>query len=238
MMNKHYKYPRLFIDFPMVENGDVPLEQNHAHYLKNVLRKDVGQGLRVFNGRDGEWLAEVTALSKKNGIAALTQQIQAQELHKRSIHLLFSPIKKQRMDFVIEKAVELGVSDIHPVLMKRTENRKINTDRIESQIIEAAEQCERLTLPVLHPLVPLDQKLRQWSDGPTIYACIERCEARPLSEYKETYTQDCAFLIGPEGGLEEQEITDICKHEKVKPVTLGAQILRAETAALYCLSQA
>lgn len=236
MTNSYYKYPRLFIDFPLIDKGDVPLEQPHVHYLKNVLRKEVGQGLRIFNGRDGEWLAEVSELSKKLGVAALQKKTQDQPEHERKIHLIFSPIKKQRMDFVIEKAVELGVTDIHPVLMKRTENRKLNTDRIESQIIEAAEQCERLTIPTLHPLIDLRKFLSDWKEDTTIYACIERIDTKPLHDYSETFEEKSAFLIGPEGGFDDEEIHHITAHKATKPVTLGPKILRAETAALYCLS--
>ena len=235
-MNIYYKYPRLFIDFPLVDKGDVPLEQSHAHYLKNVLRKEVGQGLRIFNGRDGEWLAEISELSKKLGVAALKEKTQDQPEYERKIHLIFSPIKKLRMEFVIEKAVELGVTDIYPVLMKRTENRKINTDRIESQIIEAAEQCERLTLPTLHHMVELRKFLSAWKNETTIYACIERIETKPLHDYNETFEKESAFLVGPEGGFHDEEIDRITAHKATKPVTLGPKILRAETAALYCLS--
>ncbi len=222
---------------PMKENSDIPLEANHAHYLKNVLRKDAGQELRVFNGTDGEWIAQITELNKKRGLATLTKQIQPQDTDTRKIHLIFSPIKKQRLDFVIEKAVELGVTDIHPIIMKRTENRKLNADRINAQMIEAAEQCERLTIPRLHNLVEMNKKLANWGDHPTIYACIERSDTKELSTYNETYTQECAFLVGPEGGFTPQEIEGLSKYKAIKPVTLGPKILRAETAALYCLSQ-
>lgn len=230
------KYPRLYVDFPLRESSDVPLEQSHAHYLKNVLRKSEGQMLRLFNGRDGEWIAELTNLGKKNAVAALRRKLFEQEPEDRRIHLLFSPIKKQRMDFVIEKAVELGVTDLHPVLMQRTENRKINADRIKAQIIEAAEQCERMSIPVLHDLTALPEMLQSWGKEPVIYACIERHDALELSAYPQTMSQDSAFLIGPEGGFDPREIELITKCKTAVPVTLGPKILRAETAALFCLS--
>lgn len=237
MSNIYYQYPRLYIDFPMRDNSDIPLEQKHAHYLKNVLRKETGQALRVFNGLEGEWIAIVKELDKKRGVATLHKKIKEQDTQNRKIHLIFSPIKKQRLDFVIEKAVELGVTDIHPVIMKRTENRHLNTDRIKAQMIEAAEQCERLCIPILHALVDMDKKLSSWGDRPTIYACVERSDTKELSVYSETYYEDSGFLVGPEGGFDPKEIEGLAQYKVIKPVTLGSKILRAETAALYCLSQ-
>lgn len=189
--------------------------------------------MRIFNGRDGEWLAEITAIGKKDGALCLTRQIRAQGKSGAARHLLFAPVKKQRMDVLIEKAVELGVSDLHPVLTNRTENRKINAERLEAQMIEAAEQCERLDVPRLHPLVPLAQKIAGWTDG-EVYACLERADA-PLLHTVIT-GGGAAFLIGPEGGFDAGEIEFLSARENVRPVSLGANILRAETAAIACLS--
>ena len=208
---------------------------DQAHYLKNVLRKDVGDILRIFNGAEGEWLACIDSLSKKNGELDLTDQIKPQAPPRKTLHLLFSPIKKQRMDVLIEKAVELGVTDLTPVLMHRTENRKINEDRLNAQIIEAAEQSERLDIPKLHPLIKLPHLLSKGIGGVEVFTALERePSAKSLHEYD--YKAGAAFLIGPEGGFDEQERVSILSSEDIRVIDLGNGILRAETAALACLS--
>lgn len=211
------------------------MQDDQAHYLKNVLRKDVGDILRIFNGAEGEWLARIDSLSKKNGELALTDQIKPQAPPRKTLHLLFSPIKKQRMDVLIEKAVELGVTDLTPVIMHRTENRKINEDRLNAQIIEAAEQSERLDIPKLHPLIKLPLLLSNGIGGIEVFTALERePSAKALHEYD--YKNGAAFLIGPEGGFDLQERAEILSSEDIRVIDLGNGILRAETAALACLS--
>lgn len=212
--------------------GSAALSPAQAHYLKNVLRKQPGDSLRLFNGESGEYLARIETLSKKDGRAALTKQIKEQTAPAFKTRLLFAPIKKARIDILIEKAVELGATDLHPILTQRTENRKLNEQRLRAQIIEAAEQCERLTIPALHPLQKLESVLSNWNETP-LYAALERAHAPTLSQTLKP--GDKAFLIGPEGGFAPEEIT-IIEKSNAAPVSLGENILRAETAALLCLS--
>lgn len=200
-----------------------------------MLRAEPGAQVRVFNGRDGEWLAEISTLDKKRGALRFLERIKAQTEPMMRVRLLFAPIRKQRLDLLIEKAVELGATDLYPVLTARTENRALKFDRIAAQIIEAAEQCERLDLPVLHPARGIDELLRNW-DGPEIFACVERKYLPALAPLKNV--ADCAFFIGPEGGFDAREADILCESLKVCPVGLGDTILRAETAAFYCLSLA
>lgn len=174
----------------------MPKEQ--AHYLKNVLRKTEGEYVRLFNGRDGEWVYCLTALGKKGAEARAQEQIRAQTEKNRKIHAYFPPIKKNRMDFMIEKAVELGVTDLHPILTQNTETRKINEDRLQAQIIEAAEQCERLDLPILHPLSDIFAALKSCSAP--VYAAIERIEAAPMQQD----STDCAVLIYSKAALRKK----------------------------------
>ncbi len=232
-----HKYPRLYVGTDFAQGLSIALEAGHNHYLRNVLRKQEGDFLRVFNGRDGEWVARVTKLGKKNGEAALEAQLRVQpDLSAgREVHLYFSPIKKQRMDMLIEKAVELGVSKLHPVIMRRTVSRKINEERIRAQIIEASEQCERMDIPTLEPARNLDEVLAGLEQP--VFACIEReGDALPIAECE--LGAHAAFLIGPEGGFEEGEVTLMRSCEKVISVSLGESILRAETASIACLSWA
>lgn len=226
---------RLYLNEEFSSGREILLSEDHVHYLRNVLRLDTGHNLRVFNGRDGEWLAEIVVLDKKRGTLVLRACQQTQPQAGRRVRLLFAPIKKQRLDFLIEKGVELGASDFYPVLTARTENRHLKPERVTAQMIEAAEQCERLDVPVLHSSESLHALLKVW-DGPTILAGLERAEAPALSSFP--LGKDCAFLIGPEGGFDPQEADLLQSSGKVQAVSLGPAILRAETAALFCLSYA
>lgn len=231
-MKQIYKTPRLYIDAALGPNANIELGPDHAHYLKSVLRLPEGEPVRVFNGRDGEWLCTIARLGKKAGTLRAEQNRKPQPTAKPEIHLLFAPIKKHRMDFLIEKAVELGASDLHPVITAHTQNHKINQDRLQAQIIEAAEQCERMDIPTLHPIEKLGNKLQNIQTPVPIYWAAERLDAAPI----HTIASPQSFLIGPEGGFSEDEITTLSAHKDITPVSLGENILRAETAALFCLS--
>lgn len=235
-MKEYWKYPRLYIDAALKPGGIVSLSKPRAHYLKNVLRRKQGDIFRVFNGRDGEYIAEITALQKKSGAARLTEQIRPQEETPYETHLIFAPLKKKRMDMVIEKAVELGATHFHPVLTARAQVRTVNQDRLRAQIIEAAEQCERMSLPVLEPLKPLPDILKSWNHDIPLYACIERGENAFLNTAFST--GNSGFFVGPVGGLEEREIAQLEKNPAVIPVSLGKRVYRSETACIICLTKA
>ena len=230
MNDNFFKSPRLYINQRLINKGVIALSSAQAHYLHNVLRRKGGDFIRLFNGIDGEWLGILQNLTKKNGEVLLDKQITPQPKTVKHVHLLFAPIKKNRMDWLIEKAVELGVTDLHPILTQNTEVRKIKEERINHQIIEAAEQCERLNIPTLHKVKKLEQILSQWSKDIELLACIERCDAKPIKASK----RDIAILIGPEGGFTTEEKDKITKSATI--VTLGKQILRSETAALKAIS--
>ncbi len=223
--------PRIYQDLSLENSSEITLSPEVSHYLKNVLRKKEGDGVRLFNGREGEYLATITAISKKSVNAEITSKIKEQPTRTGRIHLLFSPIKKSRMAMLIEKAVELGVTDLHPVITGRTENRHLKEDRITAQIIEACEQCERLHLPTLHSVQTLSQKLEKW-EKPLLWAA-ERQDASQLSTIK---SENWAFLIGPEGGFESAERDMLQNHSHITPISLGQTIYRAETAAIFCLA--
>lgn len=209
------------------------LPENQSHQLKNVLRLRPGDSLRVFNGRDGEYLGSLQSFDRKEAQIKLTEQIHAQPLPPQPVHLFFAPIKRHRMDMLIEKSVELGVTDLHPVLTARTENRRLNEEKIQAQIIEAAEQCERLDLPRLHGISSLAKIVTDWEkDFPLLWA-NERGNNPLLKTLPGPHR---AFLIGPEGGFSEDEVAYLSKQPFIRAVSLGNRILRAETAAFYCLS--
>lgn len=230
-MDDDFKLPRLFIDAPLKAGGSAALSAEQAHYLKNVLRRNDGDRVRVFNGNDGEWRGPLRDLSKKGGTVTLETHTRPQPAHSRRIHLYFAPIKKNAMDWMIEKAVELGVTDLHPVVTQNTEVRKINAERLAKQIFEAAEQCERLEIPVLHDLTPLSGV---FSCKDPVFACIERENAVEIGK-SGVNKGDIALLIGPEGGFTAEEKALLTENDRVTPVSLGETVLRAETAVCYAL---
>ena len=225
------KSPRLYIDTPLQKGETIPLPDGHAHYLLTVMRKGDGDVIRVFNGKDGEFSGVLHPLNKKSAELTLSKRLIKQpKWNPQRIHLYFAPIKKDRLAFLIEKAVELGVTDLHPVMTEHTENRKPNMDKVEKYIIEAAEQCERMDIPTLHPMASLTEC--QFIDH--CFAAIERIDDLPtLMPFQAT----CGLLIGPEGGWSDNERDYLLAHQCIHPVSLGDLILRAETAGIYMLSK-
>lgn len=229
------KRPRLYVDHDLTVGSGVLLTPEHVHYLKNVLRCPPGGTLRLFNGRNGEWLATLEYTGKKTAQAVAVKNLLPQPAAARSVHLVFAPIKKARMDWLIEKAVELGATHLHPVLTQNTDVRALNDERLRQQIIEAAEQCERLDVPVLHDVLKLDQVLGQWNKTIPLIACLERFDAMPLAH---VLPEDgpIAFLIGPEGGFTRDEKDRLSAAPFIRPASLGPLILRSETAVCTALS--
>jgi 16S rRNA (uracil1498-N3)-methyltransferase len=232
-MDDFIKLPRLYVDRELRVGQALALSAPQAHYLRNVLRRSAGDNIRLFNGRDGEWAAALEMPDKKLVAARPAKKLKEQPSDKTETHLLFAPLKKDALDVLIEKAVELGVTHLHPVLTQNTEARRLNEVRLRAQIIEAAEQCERLTLPVLAAPEDLSKKLAGWDQNTPLYACLERAGAEKLAG---PFLPKAAFLIGPEGGFTAAEKQKIAALPYVISADLGAAILRAETAALFCLS--
>ena len=250
---------RLYIDAPFVVTDDrIPLEPHHIHYLLNVMRVSQGDTFRVFNGQDGEWKAEINYLSKKKAEVILKECLRAQNQgHDQNqekeqnqaqdhaqdkflaCHLYFSPLKHSQTSYLIEKATELGVTDFPPVLFERTNTRTFKSDQQRLTAIEAAEQSERLTIPVFHPLSKLHDTFKGLPDAGHIFVCDERRDARPLKQYNIALKSKTTvhLFIGPEGGFSEKEFALFAKDARFAFVTLSPQILRAETAALCALSQ-
>jgi 16S rRNA (uracil1498-N3)-methyltransferase len=227
------KTPRIYTANPLGEGFSLSLEGGVHHYLRNVMRIAPGQALRIFNGRDGEFVARLEKSGKKNIELTIENKIREQQNPPYRRHLLFAPLKKERLDFLIEKSVELGATDFHPVLTHNTEVRKINEERLQAQIIEAAEQCERLDIPTLHGMDSLTSKLGSWPENLTLWAAIERMGIEPLPRYPD---QDGAILVGPPGGFTADEKSDIVSRPFAHPVSLGKNILRTETAAIAGLA--
>ncbi|NBX66823.1 MAG: 16S rRNA (uracil(1498)-N(3))-methyltransferase [Proteobacteria bacterium] len=234
-MDDLYKFPRLFVTDALAFGTSIALAEGQAHYLKNVLRRENGDHVRLFNGRDGEWLCMLELSGKKGVLAVTEKQTRPQPARRRRVHLLFAPLKKDRLDVLIEKAVELDATDLHPVLTDRTEVREIKEEKILAHIIEAAEQCERLDIPALHPIQKLDKTIAGWQRGP-VFAGLERSDAKFLSDALVP-TDDCAALVGPVGGWTDGEREFLSSMQNVQPVSLGTNILRSETAVAVMLAR-
>jgi len=227
---------RLYTDAPLEAGGEVPLGPDRAHQLRSVLRLQPGAAIALFNARDGEWSATVESLGK----TAATARVQAQRrppAPEPDLWLLFAPLKSGRIDWLAEKATELGVSRLCPVLTRRTTMDRVNLGRLAANAREAAEQCERLSLPAVDEPVPLPRLLDAWAAERLILLADEAGAAPPLpAALAGSADRPLAVLVGPEGGFDAGERELLRSRPFVQPVTLGPRILRAETAAAAALS--
>lgn len=232
--------PRLFVLSDLQRGGFAALDDAQAKYLTRVLRLGLGDHVRVFNGRDGEWDAAIDMIEGRSVILKAIEPLRGQA-STPDLVLLFAPLKKTRTDFVVEKATELGVCAVQPVMTDYTQAARVRADRLQKIALEAAEQTERLDLPVVHEALPLAAALDGLDPGRHVLFCDEGREdetpARPLlSVLQEMTGKSGAMLIGPEGGFSPAERKMLRGRENVIPVSLGPRILRAETAAVAALA--
>jgi len=240
-MRENYTLIRLYLDTTLINGARISLDKPHLHYLLSVLRKSVGDRVRLFNGRDGEWAAEITDLSRKEARLVVTEQLREAKAAP-DIWLCFAPVKKHRNAFIVEKATELGVGTLQTVITQRTQFPKINLDRLQAQMIEASEQTERLDIPTLAQSCDLADLLEGWDAARILIFADEAGEADgpnaagPALDVISELDGPCALLIGPEGGFTPNERELIRSYPFVKAVTLGPRILRADTAAIALLT--
>ncbi|MEM7493667.1 MAG: 16S rRNA (uracil(1498)-N(3))-methyltransferase [Pseudomonadota bacterium] len=226
---------RLFVDQPLKTSASVALDQGQSKYLLRVMRLQEGEMLRAFNGRDGEWRCALRVSGKTVALEPIAQ-MRAQTVGL-DLTLMFAPIKKTRTDFIVEKASELGVKTLQPVITEYTQSARVRTDRLQNLVIEAAEQTERLDVPDVRKDLPLAKALAVWDETKPLYHCDEGSEAQPIADgLRKNPRQSAGFLIGPEGGFSPREREMLHALDFVVPVTLGPRILRAETAAVSVLS--
>jgi 16S rRNA (uracil1498-N3)-methyltransferase len=223
---------RLFIETDLAAGAVVPLSAGQAHYLRDVMRCGGGAEVRLFNGRDGEWRAEIGELDRKGGTARVVEQVRPQ-VTTVGPALLFAPLKKDRVDFLLEKATELGATALQPVITERTVVERVRAERYRAIAIEAAEQCGRLDLPALAAPVPLRRALDTWPAGRRLL-WADTAGGAALATLPAAV--DDAVLIGPEGGFTAAEHDLLAIHPGAVAVTLGPRILRAETAAVAALA--
>ncbi|GAB5483231.1 MAG: 16S rRNA (uracil(1498)-N(3))-methyltransferase [Parasphingorhabdus sp.] len=230
--------PRLYVDTELSEGAEIRLDGGHAHYLLKVMRIKEGQPVELFDNRTGEYLAHVTMLGKRDLILLIDGKTRERE-NVPDLWLLAAPIKKDRYNWIAEKATELGVAKMIPVQTERTQNVQIKPDKIKAHMVEAAEQCERTALPVLDGLIKLDALLQDWPADRHLFFADERIyESGEGSFRKALVAHDgpAAILIGPEGGFSDAENEFIRALPQSVPVSLGPRILRADTAAVAAIS--
>ena len=226
---------RLYVDVPLSEATEIALPEAQSKYLIRVMRMSSGARVRAFNGVDGEWQCVLHVQGKS---AMLQPAVQTREqVAVPDLTLVFAPVKKARTDFIIEKATELGVSVIRPVVSEYTQTNRVRTDRMRTLVIEAAEQTERMDLPEIHEAESLANMLGNWDQNVPLIYCDEGSDAAPLSQYRARLSESpAAILIGPEGGFSPRERKMLRQLAFVMPITLGPRILRAETAVVSALT--
>ncbi len=226
---------RLYVSGPLEAEKVLGLDSAQSNYLFGVMRRKVGDTLLVFDGENGEWRAEVAKANKKNGLLVCKQPV-APQAAPPDLWLLFAPVKKARTAFIVEKAVEMGVRAVRPVITDYT-NERINIARMQAHAVEAAEQCGATFVPEVAEPVKLAKMLADWPEGRRLMFCDEGRAALPVAgALAGQAAGPWAILIGPEGGFSPAEATTLRGLEDVTPVTLGPRILRADTAAVAALT--
>ncbi len=214
----------------------MPATPAQAHYLGSVLRRAAGDPVAVFNGRDGEWAARIAHL-RKDRAALVPEHRTRPQAPEPEVRLLVAALKRDAMDWVAEKATELGATLIQPVFTRRSVADRVNTARLAAIAQEAAEQCERLSLPRIPPALPLHAALDAWGGGvPLLLGAERRAGTPPLAQVAQGLRAPFGWLTGPEGGFDRAELDDLLRRPFVAPAALGPRILRAETAAVAGLA--
>ena len=227
---------RLYLSDPLAPGAAVELAPGQAHHLRTVLRLGPGAMVAAFNAQDGEWLCQVAELGRGRGSLRVERLIWPAET-PADLWLLFAPIKRGRLDWLVEKATELGVSALLPVWTRHTQSERLNLDRLRAHAIAAAEQSERLSVPELHPPQGLDEALAGWAPERRLVVCDETGGGEPIAAAAARLGPGpMALLTGPEGGFAETELDHLGKLSFVTRVGLGPRILRADTAALAGLA--
>lgn len=227
---------RLFVTAALEPGAALALDEGQAHYLLHVLRAGTGDRVLLFNGRDGEWQAEIVSAGKRKIMLALRKQT-SRQAPVPDLWLVFAPVKKTPSDYLVQKATELGVSKLQPVFTRRTIVTRLNEERLLANAVEAAEQSARLSVPEIGPPLALGKLLAAWPEERRLFFCDEGGDARPLADAaRDAGGGPAAILTGPEGGFDPAERQMLRQLPFVTPVTLGPQILRADTAALAALA--
>ena len=241
MARYDFRSPRLFVQAALAPDAAVALDRAQANYLVNVLRLRPGEPVLVFNGRDGEWRAALRLEGKKHASLAVGEQTRPQPA-AGDLHYLFSPLKHARLDYMVQKAVEMGATRLRPVLTRHVQAERVNLTRMRANVVEAAEQCGILHLPEVAEPLPLPRLLAAFDPARVLVFCDEDADVKDpvaaLAAERPTTAPPAplAVLIGPEGGFAAEERDAILRLPHVVRLSLGPRILRADTAAVAALA--
>jgi 16S rRNA (uracil1498-N3)-methyltransferase len=240
MSENELTYPggklRLHVDAALASGVRVTPDDKQSHYLLNVMRARAGDHVSLFNGRDGEWSARVAELTKRSCTLECERRI-AEQSEVPDLWLCFAPIKKTPADYVVQKATELGVRALQPVVTRRTIVSRVNLERMRANAVEAAEQSGRMSIPDIREPLSLDKLCATWPKDRRLIFCDESGGAPPIAQaLRSDKGRPFAILTGPEGGFDPAERDALRAHTFVVPVALGPRILRADTAALAALA--
>ena len=227
-----FRTPRIFVAAALAADAEIAFDRDQANYLRNVLRLESGDAVLLFNGRDGEWRARL-AVAKRALTAAVEERLRTQPAPP-DLHFLFAPLKHSRLDYMVQKAVEMGVSRLRPVLTRFTQVSRVNVERMRANVIEAAQQCGVLSLPEV--MEPADfGKIAEY--GRLLIFCDERAEVQdPIEALRAVPRLPLSLLIGPEGGFAEEERAALLKRGQTVRIALGPRILRGDTAAVAAMA--
>ena len=225
---------RLFVDHTLGEAQSVPLNKDQAHYIFSVMRKSIGETILIFDGNNGEWEASIEEISKKSGVLLCIKQTKPQ-IMPPDLWLFFSPLKKVRTDFIVEKATELGVAKIIPVQTEHTNADRVKLSRLSAHAIEAAEQCGGTYIPKIEELQKINEVLENFPLDRRLLFCDEKLQASEVNLENQKKGK-WAILVGPEGGFSEIERNYLRGLKFTFSISLGPRILRADTAAVTAIS--
>ena len=225
---------RLFVDHTLGEAQSVPLNKDQAHYIFSVMRKSIGETILIFDGNNGEWEASIEEISKKGGVLFCIKQTKPQ-IMPPDLWLFFSPLKKVRTDFIVEKATELGVAKIIPVQTEHTNADRIKLSRLSAHAIEAAEQCGGTYIPKIEELQKINEVLENFPADRKLLFCDEKLQSSEVN-LENLKKGKWAILVGPEGGFSEIERNYLKGLKFTFSISLGPRILRADTAAVTAIS--
>ena len=230
-----FSAPRLYLDGDLVAGVPVPLSKDQAHYLSNVLRLGNGEAVLAFNGRDGEW--RCTLEGRKAASVLHPAEMTRPQPAAAPLHLLFAPLKHARLDYMVQKAVEMGAGVLQPVITRRTQVARVNEERMRANAVEAAEQCGILAVPEVRAPARFEALLGGWDATRLMVFCDEDAEwADPLAALRGAAPGPAAVIIGPEGGFDEAERAALLALPRHLRLSLGPRILRADTAAVAALA--
>lgn len=235
-MRANYRLQRIFVEDVLADGAMLAASPAHSHYLVHVLRMAQGSELLVFNGHDGEWRAVLEGTTKKGATLRLVEQTRPQPPQPDLLYC-FALLKQGRLDYLVQKAVEMGAGMLQPVVTQHTQVGKAGTERLAANIVEAAEQCGVLAVPQLRPAQKLDRLLAGWDPGRRLIFCDEdAANNNPLATLKAIAERSLGLLIGPEGGFSDDERRQLRALPFVTAIPLGPRILRADTAAVAALA--